>query len=99
MRLPLIVAALCAPLLVGQGPGWHYSKVDPHTRKPVLMIDAKTFQATNDSNILFLHGMTARIYAGDGSNYQLVMSDEARFNEKLGTLNYGQNLSKVLRLK
>jgi hypothetical protein len=95
----LALLTLCGVFLFSQNPGWHYDKVDPHTKKQILRIDAKSFEATKDSAVILLRGMSARIYANNRSTYRQVTSDKALLNRTFGTLTYGPNFSKVVNLK
>jgi hypothetical protein len=91
-------ATIALAASVGSKP-WHYEKVDPHSGKRILTIDAKTLQAANDRPVMELHGMTVRLYSNDSSNYKQFFSDKALLNYQLETLTYGQGLSKVINLK
>jgi hypothetical protein len=93
----LLSLALCG-LLVAQQDGWHFRKDDPHTKKHVLTIDAKSFEATKDPSVLLLHNLAARIYRANGETFKEVNSDNAIVNLTSGTLSYGPELSKEIKL-
>jgi hypothetical protein len=69
--------------------GWHFVKLNPKTKKLVVVIDAKSFMGTEEPHSFRLQDMTARLYDGSGSSYKTINSKEAIINEKLHTLTYG----------
>src|SRR3982750_3768752 len=46
--------------------GWRYQKDDPQSGKPVVRVDAKSFQATHDPSTFELHDLSLRLYAKSG---------------------------------
>jgi len=66
--------------------GWRYQKDDPQTGKPVVRVDAKSFQATHDPSTFELRALALRIYNKSGSSYTYVNTDRAFFNEGSGIL-------------
>src|SRR5690242_14029433 len=67
-------------------PTWHYQKDDPETNKPVVRVDAKSFQATRDPSTFELHALALRLYDKTGSTYTYVKSSTAFFDERSGVL-------------
>ncbi len=66
--------------------GWHYQKDDPQTNKPVVRVDARSFQATHDPSIFELQELRLRLYDKNAASYTYVKSPKALFNEGTGTL-------------
>jgi lipopolysaccharide export system protein LptA len=66
--------------------GWQYRKDDPQTGKPVVRVNAKSFQATHDPSTFELQALALRIYNKAGSSYTYVKTDRALFNEGSGIL-------------
>jgi hypothetical protein len=100
MKISLLFVAYCSVLWSQQAmPDWHFVKDDPATRKHALTIHAASFQSTSDPPVIQLHKMVARIYQADGSTFKEVISADAVFNERLGTLRYGPHLSQVIKLR
>lgn len=66
--------------------GWHYSKDDPVSGKPVVRVEAKSFQATHDPSTFELVALRLRLFNKDGGSYTYVKTDHALFNEGTGIL-------------
>ena len=66
--------------------GWRYEKDDPQTNKPIVRVDAKTFQGTNDPSTFELQDLALRLYNKAASSYTYVQSDKALFDEGSGLL-------------
>jgi hypothetical protein len=96
-RVGLSVLIVCAALAAQQS-GWHFRKDDPQTKKRVLTVEASSFEATKDPNVLRLHNMAARIYQSNGETFKEVKSEKAIVNLTSGTLTYGPRLSKNIKL-
>ncbi len=65
---------------------WSYKKDDPQTNKPIVRVDAKSFQATHDPSTFELHDLGLRLYDKDAGSYTYVKSPKALFDERSGTL-------------
>src|SRR4051794_35155219 len=66
--------------------GWRYQKDDPQSGKPVVRVDAKSFQATHDPSTFELHDLSLRLYAKSGENYTFVKTTRALFDERSGLM-------------
>ena len=66
--------------------GWQYHKDDPATGKPVVWVDAQSFDATHDPSTFELHGLGIKLYNKEASSYTFVQSDKALFDEGSGLL-------------
>lgn len=66
--------------------GWRYEKDDPQTNKPIVRVDAKTFQGTNDPSTFELQDLSLRLFNKAASSYTYVQSDKALFDEGSGLL-------------
>jgi hypothetical protein len=100
MRLALLAIGLCSYLWAEQKTAgeWHFRKDDPQTKKEVLTIDAKSFEATKDAHVFRLHQMVARVYQAGGSSFKEVKSESALFDERSATLHYGPQMKATMRL-
>src|SRR5579875_424123 len=49
--------------------GWRYQKSDPDTGKPIVKVEAKSFEATHDPSTFDLHDVALRIYDKNGGSY------------------------------
>lgn len=78
--------------------GWQYRKDDPQTGKPVVRVDAKSFQATHDPSTFELRALALRIYNKTGSSYTYVNTDQAFFNEGSGILTADGPVSIVMNV-
>lgn len=66
--------------------GWHWQKDDPQTNKPVVRVEAASFQGVHQPSTFELKDVKLRIYNKDASSYTYVKSGEALFNEASGVL-------------
>lgn len=66
--------------------GWRYEKDDPQTNKPIVRVDAKTFEGTNDPSTFELQDLSLRLFNKEASSYTYVQSDRALFDEGSGLL-------------
>jgi lipopolysaccharide export system protein LptA len=66
--------------------GWRYEKDDPQTNKPIVRVDAKTFQGTNDPSTFELQDLSLRLFNKEASSYTYVQTDRALFDEGSGLL-------------
>ncbi|MBV8551271.1 MAG: LPS export ABC transporter periplasmic protein LptC [Acidobacteriaceae bacterium] len=66
--------------------GWRYEKDDPQTNKPIVRVDARTFQGTKDPSTFELQDLALRLYDKDASSYTYVQSARALFDEGSGQL-------------
>ena len=77
--LPKIDAALEA--LANKG--WHYSKDDPQTNRPMTRVTAKSAQIVKDPYTFGLRGMVLRLYAKDGASYTFVHYQQSLVRRRL----------------
>ncbi len=66
--------------------GWRYQKDDPQTNRPIVKVDARTFEGTHDPSTFELKGVALRLYNKSGSSYTYVKSEQALFDEGSGVL-------------
>jgi lipopolysaccharide export system protein LptA len=66
--------------------GWSWKKDDAQANKPIVRVNAKSFQATHDPSTFELHDLRLRLYDKDAASYTYVKSPKALFNEGTGTL-------------
>jgi lipopolysaccharide export system protein LptA len=66
--------------------GWRYEKDDPQTNKPIVRVNAKEFQGTNDPSTFELQDLSLRLFNKAASSYTYVQSDKALFDEGSGLL-------------
>ncbi len=66
--------------------GWQYHKDNPETNKPMVWVDAQSFQATHDPSTFELHGLALKLFDKDAVHYTYVKSDKAQFDEGSGRL-------------
>ncbi len=66
--------------------GWRYAKDDPTTGKPVVRVEAKSFQATHDPSTFELQSLALRLFNKDGRSYTYVTTAHALFNDGSGIL-------------
>ena len=59
--------------------GWSYHKDDPQTNKPIVKVDAKSFEGTHDPSTFELKEVSLRLYDKDGSTYTYVKSEKGVF--------------------
>src|SRR5579875_3022052 len=78
--------------------GWQYRKDDPQTGKPVVRVNAKSFQATHDPSTFELQVLALRIYNKSGDSYTYVKTDRALFNEGSGLLKADGPVSIVMNV-
>lgn len=78
--------------------GWHYAKDDPQTGKPIVRVEAKSFQATHDPSTFELQALALRLYNKDGGSYTYVKTDHALFNEGSGILKADGPVSMVINV-
>ncbi len=86
-RTPIATAPV---IQVGQeasaSAGWQYHKDNPETNKPMVWVDARSFQATHDPSSFELHGLALKLFDKDAAKYTYVKSDKALFDEGSGRL-------------
>ena len=66
--------------------GWSWNKNDDQTGKPVVKVEAKTFQGTRDPSTFELHQLALKIYRKDADEYTYIKGDLALFDERSGLL-------------
>src|SRR5438309_381145 len=66
--------------------GWRYQKDDPQSGKPVVRVEAQSFEATHDPSTFELHELRLRLYAKSGETYTFVKSSRASFDERSGLM-------------
>ena len=66
--------------------GWQYHKDNPETNKPVVWVDAQSFQATKDPSTFELHGLALKLFDKSATDYTYVTSERALFDEGTGLL-------------
>jgi lipopolysaccharide export system protein LptA len=66
--------------------GWQWKKDDPQTNRPVVRVDADSFEGTKDPSTFALTRVRLRLYKKDGSSYTFIRADEALFDEGSGVL-------------
>ena len=66
--------------------GWQYHKDNPDTNKPMVWVDAQSFQATHDPSTFELHGLALKLFDKDAAHYTYVKSERALFDEGSGLL-------------
>ncbi len=71
--------------------GWYWGKDDAQANKPVVRVNAKSFQATSfqatkDPSTFELHDLSLRLYDKDAASYTYVKSPKALFDERSGVL-------------
>ena len=66
--------------------GWQYHKDDPATNKPLVWVDAQSFDATKDPSTFELHGLSIKLYNKEATSYTFVQSEKALFDEGSGLL-------------
>jgi lipopolysaccharide export system protein LptA len=66
--------------------GWRYQKDDPQSGKPVVRVEAQSFQATHDPSTFELRDLRLRLYAKSGESYTFVKSSKALFDERSGLM-------------
>ena len=66
--------------------GWHYQKDDPQANRPIIRVDADSFQATKDPSTFELHALALRLYNKKAASYTLVKSESGLFDERSGLL-------------
>lgn len=66
--------------------GWQYHKDDPVTNKPVVWVDADSFDATKDPSTFELRNLGLKIFNKDAAEYTYVQSEKGLFDEGSGQL-------------
>lgn len=66
--------------------GWRYQKDDPQSNRPVVRVDARSFEGTHDPSTFELKGVALRLYDKSGSSYTYVKTESALFDEGSGIL-------------
>jgi lipopolysaccharide export system protein LptA len=66
--------------------GWHYQQDDPQANRPVVIVDAKGYEATKDPSTFLITGLVLRLYNKKAASYTLVKSDSALLDEGTGLL-------------
>lgn len=66
--------------------GWRYQKDDPQTNRPIVRVDARSFEGTHDPSTFELKGVALRLYDKSGSSYTYVKTEQALFDEGSGVL-------------
>ncbi len=66
--------------------GWVYKKDDPQTNRPIVRVEAKSFQATHDPSTFELLELALRLYDKNAGSYTYVRSERALFDEGSGLL-------------
>ena len=66
--------------------GWFYQKGDPQTQKPLVRVEADSFEATHDPSTFALKRVRLRLFDKTAGSYTYVQADRALFNEGSGLL-------------
>src|SRR4051812_1915778 len=66
--------------------GWRYQKDDPQSNKPMVRVDARTFEATRDPSTFELQDLALRLFNKTADSYTYVKSAKALFDERSGSL-------------
>ncbi len=66
--------------------GWRYQKDDPQTGKPLVRVDADSFEGTHDPSTFALVAVKLRLFDKSAGSYTYVKADKALFDEGSGLL-------------
>jgi len=66
--------------------GWRYQKGDPQTGKPMIRVDAESFEGTHDPSTFELRAVRLRLFDKSAATYTYVKADKALFDEGSGLL-------------
>ncbi len=78
--------------------GWEYKKDDPQTNKPVVIVHAKSLEATQAPATFKLRGLELRLFHKNGESYTYVQGDSALFDEVSGSLKSEGPISIVMNV-
>ena len=65
---------------------WTYGKDDPVSNRPMVRVEADSFQATKDPSTFELKGLSLRLFNKADAKYTLVSGNNALFNEGTGIM-------------
>jgi lipopolysaccharide export system protein LptA len=85
-RPTLAVPAIDTALEALANSGWHWQKDDPQTNRPIVRVEAKSFQGAHQPSTFELQDVRLRLYDKDAGTYTYVRSGQALFNEASGVL-------------
>jgi lipopolysaccharide export system protein LptA len=66
--------------------GWHESKDDPVTNRPIMRAEASSFRATHDPYTFELKNLSLQLFNKQAGSYTLVKADEAFFDDHSGIM-------------
>jgi lipopolysaccharide export system protein LptA len=86
------------PGLVAIGRRWGYNKDDPTTNRPIVRVEADSFQDTKDPSVFALKGLSLRLYDKHAGKYTLVKAASALFDEGSGVMRSQSPVSVVMNV-
>ena len=66
--------------------GWHESKDDPVTNRPIMRAEAASFRATHDPYTFELKNLSLQLFNKKAGSYTLVKGDQAFFDDHSGIM-------------
>ena len=78
--------------------GWHWQKDDPQTNRPIVRVEAKSFQGAHEPSTFELMDVRLRLYDKDAGSYTYVHSGHALFDEASGVLTSAGPVSIVMNV-
>jgi lipopolysaccharide export system protein LptA len=78
--------------------GWHWQKDDPQTNRPIVRVEAKSFQGAHEPSTFELTDVRLRLYDKDAGSYTYVRSGHALFDEASGVLKSAGPVSIIMNV-
>jgi lipopolysaccharide export system protein LptA len=78
--------------------GWHWQKDDPQTNRPIVTVEAKSFQGAHEPSTFQLTDVRLRLYDKDAGSYTYVRSGNALFDEASGVLKSAGPVSIIMNV-
>jgi lipopolysaccharide export system protein LptA len=78
--------------------GWHWQKDDPQTNRPIVRVEAKSFQGAHEPSTFELTDVRLRLYDKDAGSYTYVRSGHALFDEATGVLKSAGPVSIIMNV-
>jgi lipopolysaccharide export system protein LptA len=77
-----------APKYEAKSPeGWTLDKHDPQTGRPVVRVEAESFEGTHDPSTFEMHNLKLRLFSKQANTYTFVKAEKALYDEASGMLN------------
>lgn len=78
--------------------GWRWQKDDPQTNRPIVRVEAKSFQGAHEPSTFELTDVRLRLYDKDAGSYTYVRSGHALFDEASGVLKSAGPVSIIMNV-